>query len=100
MTVVSVEDVKAHMNVTTDADDDLIGDKIAAAEAWIGKFIGSPLDDAETFPDGAPEPLKEAVRQLVAHLYENREATLVGITMSDVSPGLFDLIGPYREYVF
>lgn len=88
------------MNVTIADDDDLIGDKIAAAEAWIGKFIGSALDDAETFPGGTPEPLKEAVRQLVAHLYENREATLVGITMSDVSPGLFDLIAPYREYVF
>jgi uncharacterized phage protein (predicted DNA packaging) len=100
MTVVSVEDAKAHMNVTTDADDDLIAGKIAAAEAWIGKFIGSALDDAETFPDGTPEPIKEAVRQLVSHLYENREATLVGITMTDVSPGLFDLIAPYREYVF
>lgn len=100
MTIVTVEDAKAHMNVTTDADDDLIAGKIAAAEAWIGKFIGSALDDAETFPDGAPEPLKEAVRQLVSHLYENREATLVGISMTDVSPGLFDLIAPYREYVF
>ncbi len=102
MTVVSVADVKAHMNVTVADDDALIGDKIAAAEAWIGTFIGSPLDDATAFPDGAPEPLKEAVRQLVAHLYENREATLVGNTLTsmDVSPGLFDLIGPYREYVF
>lgn len=102
MTVVTVEDVKAHMNVTIADDDTLIAAKIAAAEAWIGKFIGSPLDDATAFPDGTPEPLKEAVRQLVAHLYENREATLVGntITITDVSPGLFDLIGPYREYVF
>ena len=100
MPVVTVEDVKAHANITIDDDDDLIADKIAAAEAWIAQFIGSALDDAETFPDGTPEPLKEAVRQLVAHLYEHREATLVGISMTDVSPGLFDLMAPYREYVF
>ncbi|MEX0404053.1 head-tail connector protein [Aquibium sp. LZ166] len=100
MTIVSVEDAKAHMNITTDADDDLIAGKIGAAEAWIGKFIGFALDDAETFPDGTPEPLKEAVRQLTAHLYENREATVVGISMSDVSPGLFDLMSPYREWSF
>lgn len=102
MTIVTVEDAKAHMNVTIDDDDALIGDKIAAAEAWIAKFIGSALDDDEAFHDGTPEPLKEAVRQLVAHLYENREATLVGntLTITDVSPGLFDLIAPYREYAF
>ena len=100
MSIVSVADVKAHCNVTIAEDDDLISAKIDAAEAWIAKFIGSPLDDATAFPDGTPDPLKEAVRQLTAHLYENREATLVGITMQDVSPGLFDLIAPYREYVF
>ncbi|WP_353641967.1 head-tail connector protein [Mesorhizobium sp. WSM2239] len=100
MTVITVADIKAHANITIDDDDALIGDKIAAAEAWIAKFIGSPLDDAVAFPDGTPEPLKEAVRQLVAHLYENREATLVGVTMSDVSPGLFDLMAPYREWCF
>lgn len=100
MTVITVEDAKAHMNIVLDDDDALIAGKIAAAEAWIGKFIGSALDDAEAFPDGTPEPLKEAVRQLVAHLYENREASLVGLNMADVSPGLFDLMNPYRAWCF
>lgn len=100
MSIISIEDAKAHMNVTADDDDTLIAAKIEAAEGWIAKFIGTALNDATSFPDGTPEPLKEAVRQLVAHLYENREATLAGITMSDVSPGLFDLMAPYREYVF
>lgn len=100
MTVLTLEDAKAHMNVTSDADDALIAAKIAAAEAWIGQFIGHALDDAEAFPDGTPEPLKEATRQLVAHLYENREATLVGVNMTTVSPGLFDLMAPYRAWAF
>jgi hypothetical protein len=100
MSVITVADAKAHMNVTSAADDGLIADKIAAAEAWIAQYIGKPIDDAEAFPDGTPEPLKEATRQLVAHLYENREATIVGVTMTAVSLGLFDLIGPYRDWVF
>lgn len=100
MSVVTVEDAKAHMNVTIDDDDALIAAKIDAAEAWIAQFIGVALDDAETFPDGTPEPVIEAVKQLAGHLYENREASLVGISMTDVSPGLFDLLAPYREYVF
>jgi hypothetical protein len=96
MPAITVEDFKAHANVTLAADDVLIADKIAAAEAWIGAFVGKPLAEF----DPLPEPIKEAVRQLVAHLYENREATLVGVNITDVSPGLFDLLAPYREYVF
>ncbi|OYX10123.1 MAG: hypothetical protein B7Z15_13815 [Rhizobiales bacterium 32-66-8] len=100
MTIITVADAKAHMNITTDADDALITAKIEAAEAWIALYIGTALDDAEAFPDGTPEPLKEATRQLVAHLYENREATLVGLNMVDVSPGLFALMAPYRDWAF
>lgn len=97
--IVTVEDAKAHLNVTDDADDDLIAKKIAAAEAWVGSYIGFSLTSIEAFPDGAPEPLKEAVRMLTAHLYENREASIVGVTMSNVSPGIFDLMAPYKEVV-
>ena len=100
MSILTVADAKAHMNITGDADDALIGAKIDAAEAWISLYIGTALDDATAFPDGTPEPLKEATRQLVAHLYENREATLVGMNMVDVSPGLFELMVPYREWAF
>ena len=90
---ITLEDAKLHMNVTSDDDDAVIAAKIEAAEAWIGAFVGKPLAEF----DPLPEPLREAVRQLVAHLYENREATLVGVQMTDVSPGLFDLMAPYRE---
>lgn len=100
MATISVADVKAHANITLADDDALIAAKIDAAEAWIAKFIGAELDDDEAFPDGTPEPIKEAIRQLTAHLYENREATLVGVSMTDVSPGLFDLLAPFRRYVF
>ena len=96
MSIISVADVKAHCNITLADDDVLIAAKIDAAEEWIGAFIGTPLAEF----DPVPEPIQEAVRQLVAHLYENREATLVGVTMADVSPGLFDLLAPYRAWCF
>lgn len=96
MSIVSIDDIKQHANISSDADDGLLEKKIRAAEQWIEAFIGSPLADF-TPPPG---PLQEAVRQLVAHLYENREATLVGVEMSAVSPGLFDLLAPYREWTF
>lgn len=100
MTIISVEDAKAHMNIVGDDDDTLIAAKIEAAEAWAARFIGVELDDAETFPDGVPEPVKEGIRQLVAHLYENREATVPSIALTEVRPGLYDLLNPYRCWVF
>lgn len=100
MSILSVEDVKAHANITISEDDTLLEGKIAAAEAWVGKFIGTPLDDATAFPDGTPEPLKEAVRQLVAHLYENREASIVAVSAELMPLGLYDLMAPYREWSF
>lgn len=100
MSILNVDDLKAHLNITDDADDDLIAAKIEAAEAWIGKFIGHALDDEDEFPDGCPAPVQEAIRQLVGHLYSNREATLIGIGAEVLPLGIFDLLGPFREYVF
>ncbi|WP_440408702.1 head-tail connector protein [Neorhizobium petrolearium] len=100
MSIITVADAKAHMNVSIADDDALIGAKIDAAEAWIAKFIGAPLDDVTAFPDGTPEPLKEAVRQLVAHWYENREASIVSVTAELMPLGLYDLMQPYREWTF
>lgn len=100
MTILTVEDVRQHLNVTLTDDDALIASKIAAAEAWVATFIGSALDDATAFPNGTPEPVKEAVRQLVASLYENREANAVGVNVGSLDPGFFDLLAPYRTYVF
>ena len=47
-----------------------------------------------------PLPLYEAIKLLVAHWYENREASLVGITSSELPYGLIDVLNRYREWVF
>ena len=56
---ITLNDAKAHLNLTTDADDVLLAGKIAAAEAWIAAFIGANFDDDEAFPDGVPAPILE-----------------------------------------
>jgi uncharacterized phage protein (predicted DNA packaging) len=92
--VITLDDAKQHLNITGDADDDLITAKIAAATAWCQEYVG--------FPDPAnfPEPVNEAVRQLVAHLYENREASVVGINAQTLPFGVCELLSPYRTWVF
>lgn len=96
MPVIELADLKAHLNVTTNADDALLTGKIAVAEAWIEQFTGEAFADYETIP----EPLKEAIRQLASHLYENREATLVGVTAQALPFGVLDLLTPYRAWAF
>jgi uncharacterized phage protein (predicted DNA packaging) len=97
--VIDVANIKAHLNVTTDTDDDLLAEKIDAAQECVEAFIGAKLD-AETFPDGVPAPLLEAVRQYAAHLYENREPILVGVNAQELPLNVFDLVGPYRRWCF
>ena len=96
MAVITVEDAKAHCNITTDADDGLIAGKIAAAEAFIDGWLEKPLAEMTT----VPADLKEAVRQLVGHLYENREATLVGISADELPMGFWGILTQHREWSF
>jgi uncharacterized phage protein (predicted DNA packaging) len=96
MSVIALADLKAQLNITFTDDDDLITGKIAAAEDWISKFVGMEWPPT----DPVPGALLEAIRQLAAHLYENREATLVGVTSQDLPFGLLDLLTPYRAWAF
>ena len=96
MSIISIEDAKAHLNVTDDADDSLIVAKIAAAEAFIDRWLEGAMADMEE----VPEDLKEAVRQLVGHLYENREATLVAVSAEELPLGFWDILGQHRAWGF
>lgn len=111
MPMISTDDLKRHMNLTTTDDDSLIADKIRVASEWVSSLTGIPADiDPSVLPDAdgdipdtrnIPAPVKEAVRQLAAHLYENREAVLVGgITAQALPFGFLDLIDPYRQWAF
>lgn len=96
MSIVTLAEAKAHSAIETDADDALIQTKIEAAELYIGAFIGKRLVDF----DPLPADLCEAVLQLVAHWYENREASIVGIKPELIPLGVHDLMSNYREWVF
>ena len=109
MSVVLLTDAKAQLNIEPGftSDDTLIQEMIDAAEDWITKFVVAPTDPClpanpiTTWPPSpVPPSLLQAIRLLVAHLYENREASLVGITSQELPFGLMDLIAPYRVWTF
>lgn len=47
-------------------------------------------------PDDVPEPLRQAVRFLVAHWFESRGLAALGRAAADLPAGLAALIAPYR----
>lgn len=93
---ITLDQAKAHLNLgSIDTDDALISDKLAAAKAWVGAYTASNVD-----ADGTPAPVNEAVLQLTAHLYQNREASLVGVAAQELPFGFLDLLAPYRAFAF
>lgn len=95
--VIGLAEMKQHLNVVDDADDALIARKIDAATAHVAQAASVDFD---ALGEDAPEDLREAVRMLAAHLYENREASIVGVSASTLPFGFDDLIRPYRKEWF
>lgn len=92
---VSLDSMKAHLGITEDHDDALISEKIAVATALVEAEVGKPLDEF----DPLPAPLAEAIRQVAASLYENREAVLTEGNAREVPFGTTALIDPYRVWI-
>ena len=68
----------------------------AAADAVVVEFVAGFGDE----PGDVPEPLREAIRRLAADMYENREASLVGVSAQELPFGVADLIAPWRTWEF
>ena len=95
MTIVSLSLLKSQLNLDHDSDDALLEHKISAAEDWTAAFLGKPLAGFSPMPAG----IIEAVLQLASHLYENREAVLIGISASQLPYGVTDFLRPHRMEV-
>jgi hypothetical protein len=99
--VVDVAILKQQLNLTEDLgtdDDVLLGRKPAAAQDHIERLLGFKIET--TYPDAVPPALVEAVLQLAAHWYENREASLVGVGVTPIPFGVEAIVAEYREYSF
>lgn len=100
--IVTVDEAKAQLNQTLAVDDALIERKIRAAQDQIENLLGFKI--AETFggadQDPMPDALKEAVLQLVAQWYENREATIVGVSVQHMPYSVQDIVREYRNWSF
>ena len=96
----TVNDLKAHCNVTDSADDGVLTRLLAAATAHIERLLGFKITDAEEFPAGTPADLELAILMLGAEWYANREATITGTIINAIPIGVEQIVNEHRRYTF
>jgi hypothetical protein len=97
--IVDVPALKAQLNWTDDmggADDDLLLQKIEAAQAHIESLLGFKIEEQAPIP----APLVEAVTQLAAWWFVQREAVLVGVTAQPIPYGVDQIVQEHRGFTF
>jgi len=92
MTITPLALIKAQLNIDHDLDDSLLQHKLAVAEEWIANHTGTP------FAEPVPASFTEAVLQLAAYWYVQREGAS-DVRLTAVPFGVLELIAPYRESV-
>lgn len=95
MAIVTTAEMKAHLNIIDNVDDSLIDSKVSAAQTMLEQQLGYAIEDEFEEP---PDDLREAVCLLAAHFYENREATVIGVSASLLPLGVKDIIRERRNY--
>lgn len=102
-TAINLDGLKAQLSFTDDigaTDDALLELKLEAAQNHIERLLGYKI--AETFggagQDPVPPSLVEAILQLAAWWYENREAA--GAGAREVPFGVREIVAEFREWSF
>ena len=88
--ILTVDEVKTHLRIETDDEDELIERLIRQAQATAEDFC------RVSFEENAPEPVRLAVLLMVGHYYENRDNPdrQIYVTMR---MAFENLLYPYRD---
>lgn len=91
--------LREHLNGVPDTDD-VLTRLLGASTAHIERLLGYKLTDIEQLPEGPPADLEQAVLMLAADWYENREASLVGVSAQPIPFGVREIVNEHRNYTF
>ena len=88
--ILTIEEVKAHLRIQHDEEDELIEGFIAQAQAVAEDYCRLQFEDT------APEPVRLAVLLMVSHYYENRDNPDRQVYMT-MRIAFENLLYPYRD---
>jgi len=103
MPIVTLEEIKEQLSFTDDigmVDDAMLQRKLDAAQNHVERLLGFGIETSFGGVDQDPIPpaLVEAVSQLAAWWYEQREAA--SEVAREVPFGVHEIITEYREFTF
>ncbi len=102
--VVSLADLEKHISITSDmggTDTALLLRLMHAAQEHVERLLGYTLfDQFIANQQEVPWPLKQAVYQLAAWWYEQRETAIIGDSVREVPFGVEEIVREYREFTF
>ena len=103
--IVTIAELKEALALTDDlgtADDALLGRILAAAQAHVERQLGFRIEDRFGGADQeeVPPDLAQAVSLLAAHWFENREGTLIGVSVQSLPFGIDEIVSSHREWSF
>ena len=101
--IATIAELESHLAFTSDmagVDSLLLQQKLEAAQGHVERLLGFAIEEnfGGVDQDPVPTPLREAVLQLAAHWYENREG--VSDTLRELPFGVSDLVSEFREFTF
>lgn len=96
--MLTVDDLKKHLNIDHNEDDAYIEDLISVAKDAVATYINRPIAEM-VGDDGKLKPaIRHACRLLVGTWYANRESVVFS-TPSDLPDGVVALLLPLRRFV-
>jgi hypothetical protein len=103
MAIVDLDQIKEQLSFTDDigsVDDAMLQRKLDAAQNHVERLLGFKIEEAfgGEGQDAIPPVLIEAVSQLAAWWYEQRE--VAGEAAREVPFGVREIITEYREFTF
>ncbi|WP_337056301.1 head-tail connector protein [Pseudomonas sp. USHLN015] len=106
--MVALELVKQHLRVEHGEEDALIQGYLDAAKAHVEKYCDREIVAEPTDPDAPPidlstqmlltKDVEQAILLLVGHWYNNREATVLGVSTAALPFGVEALLWSRRSF--
>lgn len=104
MAIATLEELRNQLSMegVGNHDDMLIQQKLDAAQAHVERLLGFGIEDCfgGEDQDPVPEPLREAILQLAAWWFIQREAAFTGTIVAKSPHSLEEIVAEYREWSF
>lgn len=96
--MLTVDDLKKHLNIDHDEDDAYITDLISVAQDAVETYLNRPIADFVDDEGKLKPAVRHACRLLVGTYYANRESVVFSVP-SELPDGVVALLLPLRRFV-